>query len=134
MEFEWNQLYTSLPHPFLFIKKELNSRGIVFVFKALTQFSEHGLEDYVIVTQIGTIIQGIIEKGRDSDTVFLYCWQNQRILWANLWIQINLLTLSSPMCFAPPKYWKTNATMQKYCQRGFIWVITPYNFNNRLKS
>ena len=24
------------------------------------------------------------------------------------------------------KYWKTvNGTMQKYCQKGFIWMVTP---------
>ena len=23
------------------------------------------------------------------------------------------------------KHWKTNCTMQKYCRRGFIWMVTP---------
>ena len=23
------------------------------------------------------------------------------------------------------KYWKTNSSMQKYCRRGFIWMVTP---------
>ena len=24
--------------------------------------------------------------------------------------------------------------IQTYCQRGFIWMVTPYDFINRLKS
>ena len=32
------------------------------------------------------------------------------------------------------KYWKTNGTMKKYCWRGFIWMITPQDNVDKLKS
>ena len=32
------------------------------------------------------------------------------------------------------KWWKTNSTMWKNCQRGVNWMVTPKVFINRLKS
>ena len=31
----------------------------------------------------------------------------------------------SQISFQLVKYWKTNGTMQKYCWRDFIWMVTP---------